>query len=93
MASNRLAFAALSVAAYDFKKGHLKEEKTDNDSAFADWVIEHKIVDDLAYDSNGRLTFKNKVVRMYSISKLRRLNAQRMVVQMLEGKKDRKPSR
>lgn len=71
-------FAALSVAIYDIKKNNLK------DDLLADWVDPNLF----SYDNNGRLTFRDKVLRIYSISRLRKLNAQRQVV--LE---DSKPSR
>lgn len=64
------SYAALSVAIYDIKKNHLKDE------SLADWVDPNLF----NYDANGRLTYRDKVLRIYSISKLRRLNAQRQVV-------------
>lgn len=63
-------FATLSVAAYDLKKNRIK------DDSLADWVDTNL----LGYDNEGHLTYKNKVVRIYSISRLRKLNAQRMIV-------------
>lgn len=93
-------FAALNVAAYDLKKGTSTEEPADtrgrqkdkdkdkeSENLLADWIDPNL----LGYDSNGRLTYRNKVVKVYSISKLRRLNAQRLVV--LSGTKDNKPAR
>jgi hypothetical protein len=52
------------------KKNNLKDDQ------LADWVDTNL----LGYDSNGHLTYRNKVVRIYSVSRLRKLNAQRMVV-------------
>jgi len=63
-------FAALNVAVYQLKKNNLKDDQ------LADWVDTNL----LGYDSNGHLTYRNKVVRIYSVSRLRKLNAQRMVV-------------
>lgn len=63
-------FAALNVAVYQLKKNNIKDEQ------LADWVDTNL----LGYDSNGHVTYRNKVVRIYSISRLRQLNAQRMVV-------------
>ncbi|HEY0983202.1 MULTISPECIES: hypothetical protein [unclassified Schlesneria] len=63
-------FAALSTAAYQLKKYSIK------DDSLADWVDTNL----LGYDNNGHLTYRNKVVRIYSISRLRRLDAQRMVI-------------
>ena len=63
-------FAALNVAAYQLKKNNIKDDQ------LADWVDTNL----LGYDSNGRLTYRNKVVRIYSISRLRKLQAQRSVV-------------
>ena len=63
-------FAALNVAVYQLKKNNVKDEQ------LADWVDTNL----LGYDSAGHLTYRNKVVRIYSISRLRKLNAQRMVV-------------
>lgn len=63
-------FAALNVAAYQLKKNNIK------DDSLSDWVDTNL----LGYDSNGHLTYRNKVVRIYSISRMRKLNAQRMVV-------------
>lgn len=37
-----------------------------------------EIGDHLGYDEQGRLTYQNKVVRMYSVSRLRQLYEQRM---------------
>lgn len=82
-------FAALNVAAYDLKKNPLKGEKSDaaDDNALADWVDPQL----LAFDANGRLMYKNKVVKVYSISRLRKLNALRTLV--LGGVKDRKAAK
>jgi methionine aminopeptidase len=74
-------FAALNVAAYQLKKNNIKDDQ------LADWVDTNL----LGYDSNGHLTYRNKVVRIYSISRMRKLNAQRMVV--LGETKDSKPGR
>ena len=63
-------FAALNVAVYQLKKNNVKDE------SLADWVDTNL----LGYDNNGHLTYRNKVVRIYSISRLRKLNAQRMVI-------------
>jgi hypothetical protein len=63
-------FAALYAAAYDLKKMNIK------DDSLADWVD----VNQLDYDADGRLTYQNKIVRMYSVSKLKKLNAQRRVL-------------
>ena len=63
-------FAALNAAAYELKKNRAK------DDSLADWVDTNLI----GYDSDGHLTYGNKLVRIYSISRLRKLNAQRMVV-------------
>ena len=64
------SFTALSVAIYDIKKNNLKSD------VLADWVD----VNLFSYDNNGQLLYRNKVVRIYSISRLRRLNAQRQVI-------------
>lgn len=69
-------FAALNVLMFDLKKNGIR-----NDS-LADWVD----VDQFSYDAEGRLMYKGKILRIYSISKLRRLNAQRHVV-LEENKK------
>jgi hypothetical protein len=89
-------FAALSVAAYDLKKNNMKEEKNDDDNDLSEWVTDKKtskesLLDKLGFDNNGRLTYDNKVVKMYSIAKLRRLNAQRIAV--LNLSKDQKNAR
>jgi hypothetical protein len=78
-------FAALSVAAYDRMKKNVKDDKSDNEDEFADWAIEktnlkESLIDKLGYDNSGRLTYDNKIVKMYSISKLRKMNAQRSSV-------------
>lgn len=74
-------FAALSVAAYELKKNHIK------DDSLADWVDTNLF----GYDADGNLTYKNKVIRIYSISRMRKLNAQRMIV--LGEVKEQKQSR
>lgn len=71
-------FAALNVAMYDLKKNNIK------DDSLADWVD----ADQFSYDAEGRLMYKGKILRIYSISKLRRLNAQRHVV-LEENKKNK----
>ena len=63
-------FAALYSAAYDLKKLNIK------DDSLADWLD----VNLLDYDAEGRLTYQNKVVRIYPVSRLKKLNAQRMVL-------------
>ena len=63
-------FAALYAAAFDLKKLSLKDE------SLADWVD----VNLLDYDAEGRLTYQNKVVRIYPVSRLKKLNAQRQVL-------------
>ena len=63
-------FAALYTAAYDLKKLSLKDE------SLADWVD----VNLLDYDAEGRLTYQNKVVRIYPVSRLKKLNTQRRVL-------------
>lgn len=72
-------FAALYAAAYDLKKLNLK------DDSLADWVD----VNLLDYDAEGRLTYQNKVVRIYPVSRLKKLNAQRRVL-IGEVKADKK---
>ena len=74
-------FAALSVAIYDLKHNRVKDEM------LSDWVDTSLF----AYDNEGHLTYRNKAVRIYSISQLRKLNAQRMMV--LGELKEQKPSR
>lgn len=63
-------FAALYTAAYDLKKLNIKDE------SLADWVEIAK----LDYDAEGRLTYDGKVVRIYSVSRLKKLRAQRLVL-------------
>lgn len=63
-------FAALYTAAYDLKKLNLK------DDSLADWVEIAK----LDYDPEGRLTYGGKVVRIFPVSKLKKLRAQRLVL-------------
>jgi hypothetical protein len=71
-------FAALSVAVYQLKKHNIKDDQ------LADWVDTNL----LGLDSNGHLTYRNKVVRLYPISKLRKLQEQRMfVLGELKGEK------
>jgi hypothetical protein len=72
-------FAALYTAAYDMKKLNLK------DDSLADWVDTAQ----LDYDGEGRLTYGGKVVRIYPVSKLKKLRAQRMVL-IGEAKPDKK---
>ena len=45
-----------------------------------------EVADHLSYDEEGRLLYKNKVVRMYSIERLKRLFAQQ---DLLAGKEER----
>ncbi len=63
-------FAALYAAAYDLKKLSIK------DDSLADWVD----VNLLDYDAEGRLTYQNKVVRIYPVSRLKKLGTQRRVL-------------
>ena len=63
-------FAALYAAAYDLKKLNIRDE------TLADWVD----VNLLDYDAEGRLTYQNKVVRIYPVSRLKKLNTQRRVL-------------
>lgn len=63
-------YAALNIAAYQLKKNNIKDDQ------LADWVDTNL----LGYDSGGHLTYRNKVVRIYSISRLRKLYAQRLVI-------------
>lgn len=72
-------FAALYAAAFDLKKLSIK------DDTLADWVD----VNLLDYDAEGRLTYQNKVVRIYPVSRLKKLNAQRLVL-IGEAKAERK---
>lgn len=64
------SFAALNVAMYEIKKNSVK------DDSLADWIDPNLF----SYDPSGHLMYKNKVLRVYSISRLRKLNAQRSVV-------------
>jgi hypothetical protein len=73
-------FAALYTAAYDVKKLNLKDE------TLADWVD----VSLLDYDAEGRLTYQNKVVRIYPVSRLKKLSTQRRVL-IGEVKAPKKP--
>lgn len=63
-------FAALYVAAFDMKKLNLR------DDTLAEWVD----ISQLDYDGDGRLTYGGKVVRIYPVSRLKKLRAQRMVL-------------
>jgi hypothetical protein len=63
-------FAALQIAAYDIKKLNSR------DDSLADWVD----ISQLDYDAEGRLTYGGKIVRIYSVSKLKKLRAQRLVL-------------
>ena len=72
------SFAALNVLMYDLKKNNIK------DDSLADWVDHNQF----SYDADGLLMYKGKILRIYSISKLRRLNAQRHVV-LEETKKNK----
>ncbi len=74
-------FAALNLAVYEMKKNNAK------DDSLADWVD----INLFGYDNGGHLTYRNKVVRIYSISRMRRLNAQRLVI--LEEGKELKPAK
>jgi hypothetical protein len=74
-------WAALNVAIYELKKSRVK------DDSLSDWV-DTNLFD---FDNNGHLTYRNKIVRIYSISKLRKLNAQRSLV--LGETKEQKSSR
>lgn len=72
-------FAALYTAAFDLKKQQTR------DDSLADWVD----ISQLDYDAEGRLTYGGKVVRIYPVSKLKKLRAQRMVL-LGEIKPDKK---
>jgi len=63
-------FAALYTAAYDLKKLNIR------DDSLADWVD----ISQLDYDAEGRLTYGGKIVRIYPVSKLKKLRAQRLVL-------------
>lgn len=63
-------FAALYTAAYDLKKLNIK------DDSLAEWVD----IAQLDYDGEGRVTYGGKVVRIYPVSKLKKLRAQRLVL-------------
>jgi len=63
-------WAALNVAISELKKNRVK------DDSLADWVDTNLF----GFDSNGHLTYRSKIVRIYSISKLKKLNAQRSLV-------------
>lgn len=74
-------WASLYVATYELKANRVKDE------SLADWVDTNL----LGFDNDGHLTYRNKVVRIYSVSKLRKLMSQRMVV--LGEVKDQKGAR
>lgn len=63
-------FAALYTAAYDLKKLNAR------DDSLADWVD----ISQLDYDAEGRLTYGGKIVRIYPVSRLKKLRAQRLVL-------------
>lgn len=63
-------FAALYTAAYDLKKLNVR------DDSLADWVD----ISQIDYDAEGRLTYGGKVVRIYPVSRLKKLRAQRLVL-------------
>lgn len=63
-------FAALYVAAFDLKKLNAR------DDSLADWVD----ISQLDYDNEGRLTYGGKIVRIYPVSRLKKLRAQRLVL-------------
>lgn len=63
-------FAALYTAAFDMKKLNIR------DDSLADWVD----LTQLDYDAEGRLTYGGKIVRIYPVSKLKKLRAQRLVL-------------
>jgi len=63
-------FAALYTAAYDLKKLNAR------DDSLADWVD----ISQLDYDNEGRLTYGGKIVRIYPVSRLKKLRAQRLVL-------------
>ena len=91
-------YAALNVIAYDLKNQTKKFAKDENaeDDDLAEWVTEKKnrsesLLTKLGYDNYGRLTYDSKVVKMYSISRLRRLIDQRKVI--LNMTKERKPTK
>jgi hypothetical protein len=73
-------FAALYVAAYDIKKLNITDE------SLADWVDKSQ----LGYDADGRVTYGNKVVRIYPVAKLKKLRAERLAL-LSEGKLGTKP--
>ena len=72
-------FAALYAAAYDLKKLNVR------DDSLADWVE----IAQLDYDGEGRLTYGGKVVRIYPVSRLKKLRAQRLVL-IGESRPDKK---
>jgi hypothetical protein len=63
-------FAALYTAAYDLKKLNIR------DDSLADWVD----MTQLDYDAEGRLMYAGKIVRIYPVSRLKKLRAQRLVL-------------
>jgi hypothetical protein len=63
-------FAALYTAAFDLKKLNAR------DDSLADWVD----ISQLDYDKEGRLTYGGKIVRIYPVSRLKKLRAQRLVL-------------
>lgn len=63
-------FAALYTAAYDLKKLNVR------DDSLADWVD----ISQLDYDAEGRLTYGGKIVRIYPVSRLKKIRAQRLVL-------------
>lgn len=73
-------FAALYTAAFDMKKLNVR------DDSLADWVD----ISQLDYDAEGRLTYGGKIVRIYSVSRLKKLRAQRLVL-LGELKPEKKP--
>lgn len=63
-------YAALYVAAFDMKKLNLR------DDSLSEWVD----ISQLDYDGEGRLTYAGKIVRIYPVSRLKKLRAQRLVL-------------
>ena len=63
-------FAALYTAAFDMKKLNVRDE------SLADWVD----LTQLDYDAAGRLTYGGRIVRIYPVSRLKKLRAQRLVL-------------
>ncbi|MCX7393984.1 MAG: hypothetical protein NTW75_07625 [Planctomycetales bacterium] len=60
-------FATLYLVAYDSKKLNIKDE------TLADWVD----VNQLDFDEAGHLTYKTKVVRIFAVSRLKKLDVLR----------------